>query len=252
VYFLVELQGLRDHRILGNHDTWVQEIVGNGKQETAVLVDHFHGAWRRAALTLELKQAGPVVSGCYDREGDLTGTVTGNILRATGVTRTGGIKSAFILSVAADGSIRGLMSNNGGPFRLYAVPVAPAGTNTGCTSVPPPTIGCGAVIHGITFDFDAAAIRPDSEAVLAALYDGLRSDKSASIVIEGHTSGEGTNEYNQGLSERRARAVVADLVRRGLAASRIGAFGAGETRPIASNNDETGRAMNRRVEVRCK
>jgi OOP family OmpA-OmpF porin len=108
------------------------------------------------------------------------------------------------------------------------------------------------VIHGITFDFDAAAIRPDSEAVLAALYDGLRSDKSASIVIEGHTSGEGTNEYNQGLSERRARAVVADLVRRGLAASRIGAFGAGETRPIASNNDETGRAMNRRVEVRCK
>jgi outer membrane protein OmpA-like peptidoglycan-associated protein len=87
---------------------------------------------------------------------------------------------------------------------------------------------------------------------LLALYDGLKGDTSASINIEGHTSSEGTTAYNQTLSQNRANAVVADLVKRGISNKRIGALGVGEVRPIASNNDENGRAMNRRVEVVCK
>ena len=87
--------------------------------------------------------------------------------------------------------------------------------------------------------------------MLAALFDGLKADQSTAISIEGHTSSEGPTAYNQRLSERRAQAVVADLTQRGIAASRL-ALGIGEARPIASNNDENGRSLNRRVEVHCK
>ncbi|MGE0448195.1 MAG: OmpA family protein [Vicinamibacterales bacterium] len=225
------------------------EIIGNGTQEPPALATTFHGGWRTQALTLSLDQKGPVVSGCYDRTGKLTGTVTGNILRATGATPAK-IPSAFILSVAPDGGIRGVRSSNGGPFRLYTL-AADAGTTATCTEPPPPAIGCGAVIHGIAFDFDSATIRPDSEAVLAELYRGLQADSRASILIEGHTSSEGAEAYNRQLSQRRAQAVVDDLLRRGIAKSRLSASGAGESRPIAPNTDESGRSMNRRVEVHC-
>ena len=88
--------------------------------------------------------------------------------------------------------------------------------------------------------------------MLATLFKGLSGDRSASIVIEGHTSSEGTNEYNQSLSERRAQAIVADLVKRGIDQKRLQAVGLGETRPIAPNTDESGRSLNRRVEVKCQ
>jgi outer membrane protein OmpA-like peptidoglycan-associated protein len=94
-------------------------------------------------------------------------------------------------------------------------------------------------------------IQPDAEPVLAALFEGLGGDASAAIRIEGHTSSEGPDAYNQALSERRAQSVVDDLIRRGINAGRLEALGMGETRPIADNGDENGRAMNRRVEVVC-
>ena len=95
----------------------------------------------------------------------------------------------------------------------------------------PPVLGYGSIIHGIAFGFDSAEIRAESAGVLEELFRGLQA-RSATILIEGHTSSEGTEEYNQGLSERRAQAVVADLVRRGL-------------------GKENGRSLNRRVEVKC-
>jgi outer membrane protein OmpA-like peptidoglycan-associated protein len=156
------------------------------------------------------------------------------------------------MSVATDGSIRGVRSDNRGPFRYFTVAAAPAGTPFECGRKTPPALGCGSVVHGIGFDFDSADIRRESEPVLAELFRGLRAETSSKILIEGHTSSEGAADYNQRLSERRAQAVVADLVRRGLAAGRIAAAGIGETRPIATNNDESGRSLNRRVEVRCQ
>ncbi len=227
------------------------ELIGNGRQETPPLDERFNGTWRDRAVRLALKQDGPVVTGCYDANGRLTGTVTGNILRATGISQSDKAPSAFLLSVADDGSMRGVRSTNGSPFRLYAAPAVPAAEGPTCGDPPPPTLGCGSIVHGITFDFDSADIRPESEPVLARLYDGLRADPSASITIEGHTSSEGGTDYNQRLSERRAAAVVADLVRRGIDASRLKSVGIGELRPIASNHDESGRSLNRRVEVKC-
>jgi len=226
------------------------EIIGNGTQEPAPLSGGFTGVWKKGANVIQLSQEGAVVSGCYYPNGDLNGTVTGTILRATGIDRSDGTESLFILSVTPEGGLRGVLSANGAPFRLLATPVAPAGTDPGCGAVEV-KLGCGSVIHGINFDYDSAIIRPDAEPVLAALHDGLRGDGSASIVIEGHTSSEGSDAYNQVLSERRAQSVVDDLARRGIDASRLRAAGAGESRPIASNADENGRAMNRRVAVVC-
>lgn len=227
------------------------EIIGNGTQEPAAFSDKFKGVWKQGANVMALSQEGAVVAGCFDRTGDLTGTVSGSVLRATGLDRSDKTKSAFILSVTPDGQLRGVRSSNGGPFRLYSTPVAAKGTKADCAT-PTVKLGCGSIIHGINFDYDSAVIRKDAEPVLLALYEGLKSDKSASINIEGHTSSEGSTAYNQTLSQNRANAVVADLVKRGISNKRIGALGVGEARPIAGNNDENGRAMNRRVEVVCK
>ena len=227
------------------------EIIGNGTQEVPELVDHFTGIWAPRGPPIELIQEGATVTGCYDRKSELEGTVTGNILRAGGIAPDDSVASLFILSVLADGTMRGVRSTNGAPFRLYTGPPAPEGMTTGCSAIPPPALGCGSVIHGINFDFDSATIRPDSEPVLADLFAGLQADAAATIVIEGHTSSEGSDAYNQALSERRAQAVVEDLVRRGLDRNRIRAVGRGEADPIASNDDESGRSLNRRVEVEC-
>lgn len=228
------------------------EIIGNGRQESPPQAGNFTGAWRGTGVKLELKQAGPVVTGCYDNSGDLIGTVTGNILQATGVNRSDKVKSAFILSVADDGAILGVRSSNKAPFRLYRGPAAPAGTASICKDPPAPKLGCGSVIHGIRFSYDSAEIQTTSEPILAELFKGLEEQPTATVVIEGHTSSEGSDDYNQKLSERRARAVVDDLVRRGVKANRISAIGMGERHPIAGNNDENGRSLNRRVEVRCQ
>ena len=227
------------------------ELIGNGTQETPGPVSHFQGAWHRAGTSMSLRQSGAVVSGCYDKTGTLNGTVTGTLLRATGVNRADNTRSAFILSVAPDGSLRGVRSNNGTPFRLFAVPAAAAGVPMACATPLAPRVGCGSIIHGITFAFDSAEIRPESAPVLAAVYESLRADGSKAIVIEGHTSSEGADDYNLRLSERRAEAVVGDLVRRGLPQGRVRGSGIGERRPMTNHDDESGRSMNRRVEIKC-
>jgi outer membrane protein OmpA-like peptidoglycan-associated protein len=228
------------------------EIIGNGTQQTPAMADHFRGVWKGRGVSIALGQDGPLVSGCYDADGVLSGTVSGNILRALGVGRRDRVESAFILAVADDGTLRGVRSTNRAPFVLYTGGPAPAGSAPTCPSPPPAALGCGSIIHGIAFDFDSAVIREDSGPVLAKLYEGLRSDPSGAIVIEGHTSSEGSDDYNLRLSERRAQTVVADLVKRGIDRARLTAAGIGEKQPIASNNDESGRSINRRVEVRCR
>lgn len=226
------------------------EIIGNGTQEPVAMVDKFSGAWQARGIQIGLRQTGVAVTGCYDDRGALQGTVTGNILRATGADQLTGVKSLFVLTVVNGNALQGLRSTNGAPFRLYNAAAGPL-ASLRCSIPGEPTLGCGSVIHGINFDYDSATIRPESAPVLAQLYGGLRADSSAEILIEGHTSSEGTDEYNRGLSERRARSVVQDLVQRGVPASRLKAAGLGESRPIATNVDESGRSMNRRVEVRC-
>lgn len=227
------------------------EIIGNGTQDPKPLADLFTGAWDSRFVKMELAQDGPIVSGCYDQQALLEGTVDGNILRARGVDQGGSqTVSLFVLTVLDDGSITGVRSTNGGPFRLYNGPAVDDVARLDCLT-PPQPLGCGSIVYGINFDFDSATIRPESDAVLAELYEGLASDPAAAIQIRGHTSSEGSDAYNLELSQRRAQAVVDDLIARGLDSARMRATGVGEAEPIASNDDEAGRSLNRRVEVAC-
>jgi outer membrane protein OmpA-like peptidoglycan-associated protein len=102
----------------------------------------------------------------------------------------------------------------------------------------------------VLFDFDRATIRPDAAPILEPLLEMLQADPAMRIDIEGHTDWIGSDAYNQGLSERRARAVVNWLVSRGIARERISAVGRGEAEPVAANETASGRQLNRRVEVR--
>jgi outer membrane protein OmpA-like peptidoglycan-associated protein len=106
----------------------------------------------------------------------------------------------------------------------------------------------------VFFDEEKHNLRPDSVARLRQVARQIRADKAAALVIDGHTDALGTNEYNQGLSERRANSVKTFL--EGLLADvSMTARGFGETRPVAPNRTESGqdnpagRALNRRVEI---
>jgi OOP family OmpA-OmpF porin len=105
------------------------------------------------------------------------------------------------------------------------------------------------VLRGVNFDFDSARIRPDAAAILDAAAEALKENSGVQVEVAGHTDSIGTDEYNQGLSERRAQAVVDALVERGIDASRLSARGSGESQPVASNETSDGRAQNRRVEL---
>ena len=104
----------------------------------------------------------------------------------------------------------------------------------------------------ITFDFDRAAVKGQFQPRLRDLARTLTTHPNMSIAIVGHADALGSDNYNQDLSERRARAVGANLMDYGVPYARISASGRGEWEPIASNATEWGRARNRRVEISVK
>jgi len=77
----------------------------------------------------------------------------------------------------------------------------------------------------------------------------LNQQPERAVVVEGHTDSQGSDSYNQTLSQNRADSVKVFLLEQGVAASRITSIGKGETSPIASNDTSSGRQLNRRVEI---
>lgn len=102
---------------------------------------------------------------------------------------------------------------------------------------------------GLLYDFDSDVVRAEARTNLHELAASLGKYPGTDLVIIGHTDQVGSAEYNQALSERRARAAATYLVSQGVSGSRIQTSGLGETEPVASNDTESGRAANRRVEV---
>ena len=101
----------------------------------------------------------------------------------------------------------------------------------------------------ITFGFDSSALQPQFRPVLDDLAMTLNEYNQTIIEVAGHTDSVGDAAYNQNLSEQRAATVANYLAGRGVMRDRMITIGAGETRPIASNDTEAGRAQNRRVEI---
>jgi outer membrane protein OmpA-like peptidoglycan-associated protein len=104
----------------------------------------------------------------------------------------------------------------------------------------------------INFERAKADLTADSTQTLRDLVEVANECPAFNIEIEGHTDAEGTDERNQRLSDRRARAVADFLIQNGVSAKRLSTTGYGATRPIADNATEAGRAKNRRIEFNVK
>ena len=104
-------------------------------------------------------------------------------------------------------------------------------------------------VYGIHFDTGKATIQPDSEQALTEVAKLLEQSPDLKIRVEGHTDNQGAAAANQALSEKRAQAVVTWLTAHGTSASRLTAQGFGQTKPVADDGTEDGRAKNRRVEL---
>lgn len=111
-------------------------------------------------------------------------------------------------------------------------------------------IGTAIVLNNIFYDYDKATLRPESKAELERLYQFLNDNPRVKVEIGGHTDGDGSDTYNQSLSERRSQSVVAYLTDKGVPAGRLVAKGYGEKEPIAPNDTPENKQLNRRTELK--
>ncbi len=147
------------------------------------------------------------------------------------VKRFGSVRKAAPLAVAVPAAIVPQQSRSLEPEEP-AEPVAAV--------VPYPTV---------LFDFDSSELSSATRAALGDVITQLLASND-NIVLEGHTDWIASDQYNQGLSERRASRARDFIISGGVEADRIEIIGFGELRPIASNSTDEGRARNRRVEIR--
>lgn len=138
----------------------------------------------------------------------------------------------------------------------YMAPPEPVPAPVVATPVPPaPPAAPVAVSEKVTmaaealFGFDESALKPQGRAALDALLGQLQGMNTEVMITVGHTDSVGSAQYNQRLAVRRADAVKAYVVSKGVEASRVYTEGKGETQPVADNGSAEGRAKNRRVTV---
>ncbi|KQN51534.1 hypothetical protein ASE98_22395 [Pseudomonas sp. Leaf48] len=101
----------------------------------------------------------------------------------------------------------------------------------------------------VLFAFDQSDLTPTAKSQLDDLMGKLQDASVVSIKVVGHTDSVGSDEYNQGLSERRASSVADYLLSQGVAPNKLTSEGKGESQPVADNETDEGRAKNRRVEL---
>lgn len=185
------------------------------------------------------KAAGGSVEGEYEHgESDLSGIGGGH--RATTIKITKGGKEAWAL-------VRG--DNDGGPYSITLVEREVMRQDIVANELLDKLNKDGYVALYINFDTAKAIIKPDSAATIEQVAQMLKSAPELKLEVGGHTDNVGNPEANQKLSEARAQAVVKALGERGITTMRLTAKGYGDSKPVADNRSEEGRAKNRRVEL---
>lgn len=109
--------------------------------------------------------------------------------------------------------------------------------------------GLVVTLGDVLFDTGKASLKPGATSNLNKLVAFLNEYSDRTVLIEGYTDSVGSEDYNQGLSERRADSVKSYLAGQGIGSIRLSASGKGESEPVASNDSAAGRQQNRRVEV---
>ena len=108
--------------------------------------------------------------------------------------------------------------------------------------------GTKKILKNIFFDFDKYELKESSIPELEVFVDFMKRNKTISVEIQGHTDNNGTEDYNQQLSENRAKAVYLFLISKGISKTRLLYSGKGSSKPVSDNNSEDGRRQNRRIE----
>jgi hypothetical protein len=169
--------------------------------------------------------------------------------------RTSGAGEAWISVYAAIGGFDLHKETFGRPVILVDF-IEPLGMETKMVTVDASAMAKGiasdghVALYGILFDTDKTDIKPESAATIAEIAKFLKQEAGVKLYVVGHTDNVGVYDYNMGLSQRRAAAVVAELTtKHGIPAARLKPAGSGPLSPVAPNETEAGRAKNRRVEL---
>ena len=146
------------------------------------------------------------------------------------------------------GDLRYDINGDGVVDALDKCPTVYAQTADGCPPAVAP-VPKTLTLEGVNFDNNEAILRLDAYPALDRAAASLKEWGDVKVEVAGHTDDRSTDEYNLGLSQRRAEAVRAYLIGKGISADRLTAKGYGESKPIADNDTEEGRFKNRRVEL---
>lgn len=219
----------------------------------------------RSDYSISLKQEGTQIFGCIGA-GDnyFSGGIEGNVAQTSWINNLDEKPKKGVMSFSPDGKYMAyfqLNEENGfEDYKVYQkIDNAPApcaavkGFGEGDTAknqIAEDLSDDGrAVIYGINFDFNSDKLRDESKLVLNKIAAILKENADWKMKIEGHTDNIGGENYNAALSEKRAAAVKNYLVGAGIDAARLSSKGLGLSVPIAPNENEVGRAKNRRVEL---
>jgi len=201
-----------------------------------------------AGTVLTLALVVPFAAGCsglsQTQKGAVIGAAGGGAVGAVVGNATGSTARGAIIGAAVGGAAGAII---GRQMEKQAEELAADLENAKVEQV-----GEGVLVtfdSGLLFDFDSDVVKGAAAENLRTLANSLNKYPESELLIVGHTDSRGADSYNQGLSERRAASARAYLASLGVSTSRIRTSGRGEVEPIASNETDAGRALNRRVEV---
>lgn len=237
---------------------------GFGEKPAMATPANISGNYETNYSRFHVLQQGTALTGCYEyKDGLLEGTIEGRVMKITW-RQSGGKnnRGPAVMVFAPDGkTFRGFY------WYLGKEKDPPGGTWDG-NRISAQVGGCphwsGSVggelkkqlsaekrarLYGILFDTNSSVIKSESKPVLDQVIDLLRTEPGWKLTIEGHTDAVGSDKHNLTLSRQRADSVKASLVSGGVDESRLKTAGFGESKPVADNDTELGRAQNRRVEL---
>jgi len=234
------------------------------KPPLGAALENISGTYDSTFSTFHVRQQGTALVGCYEfQQGLLNGSVEGRVMKINWQEGgEGGGHGPAVMVFAPDGkNFRGYYWHAGndknapdGEWEGKKVSAEIGGCPHWAGSlggeVKKKLLSEGRVrVYGILFDLDSATIRGESKPVLDEVLAVLEGEPGWKVTIEGHTDSTGSDSHNQVLSQQRADSVKAYLVAGGIEADRLRTKGFGESKPVADNATELGRAQNRRVEL---